>query len=157
MYLRGQCFCSSVQFEIVQMKALAQTLCHCESCRRSHSTASLACMTFPIKLEDGKSADSEGKLRIVKGEDKLKLYHHTPNSYSRRYLCKECGAHVFNSIPGMGMVTTFPTVFGGAVDFKPDFHVNYGEKIFAVRDGLPKYKGFMGSERLDDDGQPIAV
>jgi hypothetical protein len=27
-------------------------------------------------------------------------------------------------------------------DFKPTLHVHYGEKVLAVRDGLPKFKDF---------------
>eukprot|EP00243_Klebsormidium_subtile_P004778 TRINITY_DN18931_c0_g1_i1.p1 TRINITY_DN18931_c0_g1~~TRINITY_DN18931_c0_g1_i1.p1 ORF type:complete len:174 (+),score=17.37 TRINITY_DN18931_c0_g1_i1:562-1083(+) len=154
-YLRGQCFCASVQFELMEMEALAHTWCHCTSCQRFHSAASVPSMLFPIKIEDGKLSDSKEQLKVVKGEDSIKLYRHSPESITRRFSCQECGTPVFNSIPDMGIVNTFPSCFGSAIDFKPQFHSNYGEKIVVVPDGLPKYKGFRGSELLDDQGRPL--
>jgi hypothetical protein len=38
---------------------------------------------------------------------------------------------------------------------RPVSHSNYEDKILVVRDGLPKYKGFTGSELVDDDGRLI--
>jgi hypothetical protein len=38
---------------------------------------------------------------------------------------------------------------------RPVSHSNYEDKILVVRDGLPKYKGFTGSELVDDEGRSI--
>jgi hypothetical protein len=39
------------------------------------------------------------------------------------------------------MTDVFSVVLPG-VAFRPTMHVHYGEKVLAMRDGLPKYKDF---------------
>jgi hypothetical protein len=43
--------------------------------------------------------------------------------------------------PGMGM-TDVPAGNVAGFSYKPTVHVHYGEKVMAVRDGLPKFKDF---------------
>ena len=55
--------------------------------------------------------------------------------------CTSCGSAVLIRHPAMGM-TDVPA--GSVVGFayKPTVHVNYGEKVLSMRDGLPKFKDF---------------
>jgi hypothetical protein len=43
--------------------------------------------------------------------------------------------------PAIGM-TDVPSVVLPALAFRPTMHVHYGEKVLAMRDGLPKFKDF---------------
>src|SRR5262249_12327993 len=48
---------------------------------------------------------------------------------------------VFVGHPALGM-TDVPAGSIRGFTFKPTLHVNYGEKVMNVRDGLPKFKDF---------------
>jgi hypothetical protein len=43
--------------------------------------------------------------------------------------------------PAIGMIDVFSVVLP-QLEFKPTMHVHYGEKVLAMRDGLPKFKDF---------------
>jgi len=43
--------------------------------------------------------------------------------------------------PALGM-TDVPAGTIAGLTFQPTLHVHYGEKVLAVRDGLPKFKDF---------------
>ena len=43
--------------------------------------------------------------------------------------------------PSLGMVDIYAATLP-RMDYKPALHVNYGEKVLAVKDGLPKFKDF---------------
>ena len=43
--------------------------------------------------------------------------------------------------PGMGL-TDVPSGSIAGLNYQPTVHVHYGEKVMAVRDGLPKFKDF---------------
>jgi hypothetical protein len=77
-------------------------------------------------------------VKIVKGADGLGLYKRTSG---HRQFCKTCGAPVLIGHPGLGL-TDVPAVSVVGLDYKPTVHVNYGEKVMSVRDGLPKFKDF---------------
>ena len=65
------------------------------------------------------------------------MFHKTPTS--QRHYCKACGDHVMSTHPTFGLIdiyaATLPTL-----DFKPAVHVNYGESVLKMRDGLPKFR-----------------
>jgi hypothetical protein len=67
------------------------------------------------------------------------MYKRSENSH--RQFCKSCGAAVLVLHPTMGM-TDLPAAVVQGLAFKPAVHVNYGEKVLSVRDGLPKFKDF---------------
>jgi hypothetical protein len=48
---------------------------------------------------------------------------------------------VFVGHPGMGL-TDIPSGSIVGLNYQPTVHVHYGEKVMAVRDGLPKFKDF---------------
>ena len=58
---------------------------------------------------------------------------------SHRKYCKACGGHVFVDHPGWGLVDVFAASIPG-LPFTPALHVNYGEHVLRVTDGLPKQK-----------------
>ena len=78
-------------------------------------------------------------VKITKGADNLGLYKKTESSH--RKFCKTCGAAVLVDHPGMGMVDV-PAGSVAGLSYKPAVHVHYGEKVMAVKDGLPKFKDF---------------
>jgi len=78
-------------------------------------------------------------VKVTKGADNLGLYKKTENSH--RQFCKSCGAAVLVGHPGMGMVDV-PAGSVVGLSYKPTLHVHYGEKVMAVKDGLPKFKDF---------------
>ena len=78
-------------------------------------------------------------VRVVKGADNLGLYKRTEASH--RQFCKSCGAPVLVGHPAMGL-TDIPAGSVVGLAYAPTVHVNYGEKVLSVRDGLPKFKDF---------------
>ena len=124
---RGKCFCGTVEFG-VSGEPVAMGYCHCESCR--HWSAG------PINAFTLWQPDS---LRILKGAEHIGSFNKTANS--QRKWCKSCGGHLFTDHPGMQLVDIYAAVLP-TLAFKPSVHVNYGEKVVSVRDGLPKLKDF---------------
>jgi hypothetical protein len=78
-------------------------------------------------------------VRVAKGADRLGLYKRTEQSH--RQFCTQCGSPVLIGHPAIGM-TDIPAGNISGLAFKPTLHVHYGEKVLAVRDGLPKFKDF---------------
>jgi hypothetical protein len=76
---------------------------------------------------------------VVKGADKLGMFKKTDASH--RQFCTSCGSPVLVLHPAIGM-TDVPAGTIPAFAFAPTLHVHYGEKVLAVRDGLPKFKDF---------------
>jgi hypothetical protein len=105
-----------------------QAICHCSSCRGWLSAPLHAAALWPAT-----------SVKITKGADNLGLFKKTENSH--RQFCKTCGAAVLVGHPGMGM-TDVPSGNVAGLVYKPTLHVHYGEKVMAVRDGLPKFKDF---------------
>jgi len=122
---KGTCFCGAVHFE-VQGAAAAMGYCHCESCR--HWSAG------PI---NGFALWPKDLVKITQGADKVGTYAKTQNSH--RKWCTACGGHLMTDHPGMGMVDVYAAVLP-SVRFTPALHVFYGEKMIAMKDGLPKMK-----------------
>ena len=127
MTYHSSCACGAVQVEITGEPAV-QVYCHCESCRSWLSAPVHAATLWPTP-----------NVKIVKGADNLGMYKRTENSH--RQFCKSCGAAVLVGHPSLGM-TDLPAGTVKELSFKPTLHVNYGEKVMAVRDGLPKFKDF---------------
>ncbi len=78
-------------------------------------------------------------VKVVKGADNLGLYKRTESSH--RQFCKSCGSPVMVGHPMLGL-TDLPSVSVRGLHYQPTVHVNYGEKVLSVRDGLPKFKDF---------------
>jgi hypothetical protein len=124
---RGTCFCGAVEIEASGAPAV-MAFCHCQSCR--------TWLSAPVH---GATLWPSAQVRVVKGEGELGTFQKTAASH--RQFCKRCGGRVQVLHPGIGMTDVFSVVLPD-VAFQPTMHVHYGEKVLAMRDGLPKYKDF---------------
>jgi hypothetical protein len=120
---RAACFCGSVQLEL-SSAPVVMGYCHCESCR--HWSASPVNAFSMWKL---------GSVRVVQGADQVGGFSKTPQAH--RQWCKVCGGHLFTEHPELGLADV-PAVLIAGLSFRPALHVNYGEKVLPIRDGLPK-------------------
>ena len=120
---KGQCFCGAVEFS-VSGEPVAMGFCHCESCR--HWSAS------PVNAF---TLWNPGDLVITKGAGNIGTYNRGAQSF--RKWCKTCGGHLFADHPPMTLVDVYAAMLP-TLAFEPAVHVNYGEKVLAIRDGLPK-------------------
>lgn len=123
---KGSCYCGAVEFE-TSGDPVDMGYCHCANCRR-YSGAPMAGFTLW-------KAD---QVKITKGSEFLGKFHSSDIS-DRRY-CTKCGTHVMIDHATLGLADTRTPVPG--VTFKPTVHLNYSEKILAVKDGLPKLADF---------------
>jgi hypothetical protein len=123
----GRCFCGAVEFTVSGEPA-AMGYCHCESCRHWSAGPVNAFVLWP-----------PAALKVTKGAEHIGTFHKTPISY--RKWCTTCGGHLFSDHPTMKLVDVYAAMLPDFA-FKPAVHVNYGEKVLAIKDGLPKMKDF---------------
>lgn len=121
------CMCGAVQVEITGEPS-AMAYCHCSSCRGWLGAPIHAASLWPA-----------ASVRVVKGADRLGLYKKTDASH--RKFCTTCGSPVLIEHPALGAVDVPAGTIQG-LTYQPTIHVHYGEKVLAVRDGLPKFKDF---------------
>ena len=86
---------------------------------------------------------------------------------SERQYCKKCGGHLMANHPPLKMVDVFAATIPSP-KFVPGVHVNYGETVLPMKDGLTKFSDFPSefggsgktvSELLRDPGRdtrPVA-
>jgi len=122
---RGTCFCKAVEIEVTGEPA-TMVFCHCDSCRSWLSAPVHGAALFP-----------SAKVKLVRGE----LGTSKRTEASHRQFCTKCGGRVMVLHPAIGM-TDVPSVVLPDLAFRPTLHVHYGEKVIAMRDGLPKFKDF---------------
>ena len=127
MTYKSQCVCGAVEVELAGEPAV-QAYCHCESCRSWLSAPVHAATLWPTP-----------NVKVTKGSGNLGLWKRTENS--QRQFCKTCGAAVLIVHPALGL-TDVPAGSVRGLSFQPAVHVNYGEKVMSVRDGVPKFKDF---------------
>ncbi|HEY7763716.1 MAG TPA: GFA family protein [Aestuariivirgaceae bacterium] len=123
----GTCFCGDVAITLTG-EPVAMGYCHCSSCR--HWSASPV-NAFSLWRPD--------VLKIVKGEDKIGRFQRSELTVRR--WCKTCGGHLFAEHPLWNLVD----VYAGTIpdlQFKPALHVNYGDTVLPMADGLPKQRDF---------------
>ncbi len=121
------CMCGAVHLQLSGEPSV-MAYCHCESCRGWLGAPIHSASLWPA-----------ASVKIVKGAERLGLYKRTEASH--RKFCSSCGTPVLIEHPSIGMVD----VPAGRIDglaFKPTLHVHYGEKVLALKDGLPKFKDF---------------
>ncbi len=123
----GTCLCGAVEIAITGDPQV-QAFCHCESCRRWLSAPIHAAALWPTP-----------NVSVVRGADNLAVFKRTESSH--RHFCKSCGTGVLVRHPALGM-TDVPAAMVPGLPYQATLHVNYGEKVLAVRDGLPKFKDF---------------
>jgi hypothetical protein len=124
---KGKCFCGAVEIA-VSGEPVAMGYCHCESCR-SWSAAPVNAFTL-WKPEN---------VKVTRGVEHLGRFMKTKAS-DRQY-CTKCGGHLMTNHPAMGLVDVYAATLPG-VKFTPGVHVNYGETVLPMKDGLSKLKDF---------------
>jgi len=123
----GTCFCGAVGIE-VEGEPVAQGYCHCGSCRSWSASPVNAFILWKPE-----------QVRVTKGTEHIGVYQKTKNS--DRQFCRLCGGHLFTNHPSLGLIDVFSATTPD-VPFKPQLHVNYGETVLRIRDGLPKLNDF---------------
>lgn len=124
---KGRCFCGAVELRVTG-KPAAMGYCHCTSCRQWSAGPVNAFTLWP-----------PAAVKIVRGADQVGAYHKTENSI--RKWCKTCGGHLLTEHPGFELVDVYAAVLP-EFPFEPMLHVNYGETVLHLHDGLPKQKDF---------------
>jgi hypothetical protein len=127
MTLKGRCFCGGVEIE-VEGEPQAMGYCHCESCR-----------SWSASPVNAFSLWTPASVKVTKGAENIGMYAKTPAS--ERQFCKTCGGHIMTYHPPFQMIDVYAATIPG-LDFKPALHVNYGETVLRISDGLPKWKDF---------------
>jgi hypothetical protein len=123
----GQCFCGAVEVTVTGQPE-AMGYCHCNSCRSWSGGPVNAFVLWKA-----------GDVKVTRGAEHVGTYNKTEMSY-RKY-CTLCGGHLMTDHPPFGMVDVFYATTP-SLAFAPALHVNYGEKVLAIADGLPKFRDF---------------
>lgn len=121
----GKCFCGAVAIRVSGEPA-GMGYCHCTSCREWSAGPVNA---FSLWKKDA--------VQVTKGADELASYHKTEQSHRR--WCKRCGGHVLTEHPAWGLIDVYAATIP-SFPFKAGVHVNYGETVLHIKDGLPKMK-----------------
>jgi hypothetical protein len=124
---KGRCFCGAVELSVVG-KPEAMGYCHCTSCRQWSAG--------PVNAF---SLWKPSAVSITRGESQLAAYSKNPSSI--RKWCKVCGGHVLTEHPGFALTDVYAAVIPD-FPFEPMLHVNYGETVLRIHDGLAKQKDF---------------
>lgn len=119
----GRCFCGAVEVRVTGQPEAAG-YCHCDSCRRWSAAPVNAFTLWPTAA-----------VKVARGADHLGTYNQTERSL--RKWCLTCGGHVMTDHPHWGLVDVYAGILS-EFPFIPQLHVNYGEAVLRVRDGLPK-------------------
>ncbi|MCX4028424.1 GFA family protein [Endozoicomonas sp. SM1973] len=77
----GECLCGTVMYQ-VNTAISAIECCHCQTCRKAHSSA------FAI----GVTIDASS-FQLVHGEDSLQAFESSNGKF--RVFCKHCGSHIY--------------------------------------------------------------
>ena len=127
MSYAGSCFCGAVTLEVTGSPE-AMGYCHCVSCRTWSGG--------PVNAFTLWKAEA---ITIKSGADLIATFQKSP--LSQRQYCKNCGGHLMNRHPPLGLVDVFASTIP-SLPFAPGVHVNYAETVLRMRDGLPKLKDF---------------
>jgi hypothetical protein len=123
----GSCLCGAVSIEVTGSPE-AMGYCHCDSCR---SWAGAPVNAFTLWKADS--------VRVTSGAEHVATFAKTP--FSQRTYCRQCGGHLLNGHPPVGLVDVFAATIP-TLEFAPGVHVNYAETVLPMKDGLPKMKDF---------------
>lgn len=123
------CICGAIELRLTG-EPFAMAYCHCESCRLWIGAPVHASSLWLAK-----------NVRIERGIDQLVSFKRTEGSGSHRKFCRSCGSPVLIDHPTVSM-TDVPAGSVAELVFQPTLHTHYGERVLAIRDGLPKYTDF---------------
>jgi hypothetical protein len=122
---KGRCFCGAVEVRVTGSPA-AMGYCHCTSCRQWSAAPVNAFTLWPPKA-----------VAVTKGADQVGAFSKTERSI-RKY-CKACGGHLMTEHPLWQLIDVYAATIP-ELPFAPQLHVNYGETVLPMRDGLPKQR-----------------
>lgn len=122
---KGSCFCGAVELAVTG-EPVAEGFCHCASCR---SWAAAPVNAFTLWKPEA--------VQVTRGEGSVGVHHKTERSYRR--FCKTCGGHLMTDHPGLGLIDVYAATIP-THRHAPKLHVNYGETVLRIKDGLPKMK-----------------
>jgi len=123
----GSCFCGAVEVQVTGAPE-GMGYCHCRSCR-SWSAGPVNAFTL-WKPES---------VKVTRGNEFIGAFQKNPAS-DRRF-CTKCGGHIMTVHPTFGLIDVFAATIP-TLAFNPGVHVNYGETVLPMKDGLPKLKDF---------------
>ncbi len=123
----GRCFCGAVELRVTGVP-VAMGYCHCTSCREwSAGPVNAFTLWAP------------NAVTVTRGGALLGAYKKSESSI--RKWCKACGGHLLTEHPGLGVVDVYAAAIPG-LSFEPMLHVNYGDTVLRMHDGLPKQHDF---------------
>jgi len=123
----GACFCGAVKIQVTgEPKAMGY--CHCSSCR-SWSAGPVNAFTLW----------SPTAIKVTQGDQHIVTYRKT--ELSHRQFCRLCGGHLMTIHPPLNMIDVFAATIPN-LPFAAQVHVNYGESVLPMHDGLLKLKDF---------------
>jgi hypothetical protein len=134
---RGECFCGAVHVEVSGAPE-AMGYCHCRSCPWSGGPVNAFTLWKPAAV------------RITAGAEQVAMFQ--KSEVSQRKYCRKCGGHLMTNHPPLDLVDVFAATLP-TLRFNPGVHVNYGETVLPIRDGLPKLKDFP--KELGGSGEVI--
>jgi hypothetical protein len=135
---KGRCFCGAVEIAVTGAP-VEMGFCHCGSCR-SYTGAPLVAFVL-FKAEN---------VKVTKGAEAIGRFQ--KSEMSERQFCTKCGGHIMTGHPTLGFTDVYAAAIP-TVSFKPSVHLNYGETVLPIRDGLPKLKDFPAE--VGGSGQAI--
>lgn len=135
---KGGCFCGAVEIAVTGAPE-EMGYCHCGSCR-SYTGAPLVAFAL-FKAEN---------VKVTRGAEAIGRFQ--KSEMSERQFCTKCGGHIMTGHPTLGFTDVYAAAIP-TVSFKPSVHLNYGETVLPVRDGLPKLKDFPAE--VGGSGQAI--
>jgi hypothetical protein len=124
---RASCFCGQVKL-VAEGDPVIQCFCHCTSCRRWSGQPVTACVLWP-----------EDRVRFLSGAGKLLRFSETGHAEGGRFSCQICGGAVCTFLPRGRLYDIFAGVLAD-FEFQPTTHINYGERVLSIDDGLPKFR-----------------
>lgn len=120
----GTCYCGASRL-CVAGAPLMMAYCHCHSCRMWHAAPVNAWCLWPAN-----KVSMSGP-----------TVHSDKTDKSHRVSCTTCGGALANIKPGRDVVVVYAmTLAGSGLTFDPAFHIFYGERVFDMADGLPKFE-----------------
>jgi hypothetical protein len=78
-------------------------------------------------------------VKVTAGGEHVATFAKTP--MSERKFCNKCGGHLMANHPPLKMVDVFAATVP-SLKFVPGVHVNYGETVLPMKDGLTKFNDF---------------
>ncbi|MFD1193943.1 GFA family protein [Seohaeicola saemankumensis] len=135
----AQCYCGAVKLE-AEGEPLLQGYCHCSSCRQRSAAPMIG---YTIWLETA--------VTFREGKDLINRFPKLDKPEASKWMsCKVCGCAIGAHLTERGAIDIFVGAFRD-FPFQPNTHINYGEAIIRMNDGLPKYRDMPGRSGGSDE------